>query len=282
MNASPPVISVRQECASPIIVNVNVPLSCLSESTPQACMFWLRLATFDVYNQITIATWRWTQIILSSDLAITQATWADDKRHMRMKPRRPPMTNAHALLDGTETACRQFHASERHLHAFSKSKHLLGSEVSWCDHRLAQTQKEAFSEVRVLAGTTQVDFEVDRQPPADSPPGDHLITGKGNDKKELQKIEKKKETEIAFDCEIARDCVEFANVVIGLCKKSFARTHAAIHKPTSAQRLSDHGDTHLIIVCGAPRPMGWRGNKNTVLTDDRKIVSRTINMVSVM
>ena len=30
--------------------------------------------------------------------------------------------------------------------------------------------------VRVQAGTTQVDFEVDRPPPAYSPPGDLLIT----------------------------------------------------------------------------------------------------------
>ena len=30
--------------------------------------------------------------------------------------------------------------------------------------------------VRVYSGTTQVDFEVDRPPPADSPPGDILIT----------------------------------------------------------------------------------------------------------
>ena len=30
--------------------------------------------------------------------------------------------------------------------------------------------------VRVHAGTTQVDFKVDRAPPADSPPGDLLIT----------------------------------------------------------------------------------------------------------
>ena len=41
-------------------------------------------------------------------------------------------------------------------------------------HPLAQTPKEAFSEVRVNAETTQVDLEVDRQPPADSPPGDLL------------------------------------------------------------------------------------------------------------
>ena len=36
--------------------------------------------------------------------------------------------------------------------------------------------KEAFSEVRVHAETTQVDFELERLPPADSPPGDLLIT----------------------------------------------------------------------------------------------------------
>ena len=57
---------------------------------------------------------------------------------------------------------------------FQKSEHLLGSEVSWCDHPLAQTPKAAISEVRVHAGTTQVDFEVDHQPTADYPPGDLL------------------------------------------------------------------------------------------------------------
>ena len=36
--------------------------------------------------------------------------------------------------------------------------------------------KRRFSRVRVHAGTTQVDFEVDCPPPADSPPGDLLIT----------------------------------------------------------------------------------------------------------
>ena len=36
--------------------------------------------------------------------------------------------------------------------------------------------KEAFFEVRGHAGTTQVDLEVDRPPPADSLPGDLLIT----------------------------------------------------------------------------------------------------------
>ena len=73
--------------------------------------------------------------------------------------------------------CSQTRPLHAHMYKhFEKSKHLLGSEVSWCDHRLAQTPKEAFSEVRVHPGTTQVDFEVDRPPPADSPPEDLLIT----------------------------------------------------------------------------------------------------------
>ena len=41
---------------------------------------------------------------------------------------------------------------------------------------LHRPPKEAFSEARVHAATTQVDFEVDRPQPADSPPGDILIT----------------------------------------------------------------------------------------------------------
>ena len=41
-----------------------------------------------------------------------------------------------------------------------------GSEVNWCNHPLA------FSEVRVHAGTTQVDFEDYHQSPADFPSED--------------------------------------------------------------------------------------------------------------
>ena len=88
---------------------------------------------------------------------------------------------------GTETAFRHDHCKH-----FQKSVHLLGSEVSWCDHRLAQTPKEAFSEVKVHTGTTQVDFKVG--PPATctvSPP-DHLITiGKDMVKKSFEKMKKK-------------------------------------------------------------------------------------------
>ena len=57
--------------------------------------------------------------------------------------------------------------------------------------------KEAFSAVRVLAGTTQMDFEVDRPPPADSQPGDLLITMVKETVviiKKVSKNEKKSET----------------------------------------------------------------------------------------
>ena len=117
-----------------------------------------------------------------------------------VEPRRPSKTNV-----GTETAFRHDHCKH-----FQKSKRLLRSEVSWCDQtrvhfQLHQstcsasrisTQKEPFpssefmvalnldildagrlpNAVWVHAGTTPVVFEVDRPPPADSPPGDLWIT----------------------------------------------------------------------------------------------------------
>ena len=43
--------------------------------------------------------------------------------------------------------------------------------------------------------------------------------------------------EIAIDCEIACDCVKRANVVLGLRREIFARTHTATHELASAQRL---------------------------------------------
>ena len=43
--------------------------------------------------------------------------------------------------------------------------------------------------------------------------------------------------ENAIDCENSCDCVKRANVIIGLRKEIFARTHTGTHKPTSAQRL---------------------------------------------
>ena len=64
-----------------------------------------------------------------------------------MKPRRSPMTNAHALLDGTETAFRQVHASEL-LFAI----HFEKVNISWVGGQLLRSsastyRKEAFSVV---------------------------------------------------------------------------------------------------------------------------------------
>ena len=44
-----------------------------------------------------------------------QRQWqqSKDKGNVCVKLHRPPMTNTHTLLDGTETAFRKFHASER-------------------------------------------------------------------------------------------------------------------------------------------------------------------------
>ena len=181
---------------------------------------------------------------------------------------------------GTETA---FRLDQRKL--FQRSKHLLRSEVSSCEqtsivdlhvlggrsiYMLSVTDfdpKGTISEVRVHAGlyldilvadqsrnavrfhvgTTQVDFEVDRLPPADSRPGDLLITMVKETvilyKKEFRKMKKVvslidlKVMKTRNDCEIACDCVKGANVIlrVGLCKEIFARKHTATHKPTSAQ-----------------------------------------------
>ena len=92
----------------------------------------------------------------------------------------------------------------------------LGSEVSWCDHRLAQTSKEAFSEVRVHAGTTQVDFEVERPPPADSPPGDLLITMVKETvilhKKEFRKNEKTVKLNCSYLFKVENNSLELTRI----------------------------------------------------------------------
>ena len=75
-----------------------------------------------------------------------------------------------------------------------------------------------------------MDFEVDRTPPADSPPGDLLITmvkervilynefRKMKKKVKLVRISHRSGSdENAIDCEIACDCVKRANdVVLGI------------------------------------------------------------------
>ena len=129
--------------------------------------------------------------------------------------------------------------------------------------------------VRFHVGITQVDFEVDRPPPADSPPGDLLITMVQETvilyKKRVSKNEKKvvslidlKVMKTRNDCEIACDCVKGGNVVLhaGLYKEIFARNHTATHKPTSAQphlvttMTQIHTFIHLTRSLVAVEPQG--------------------------
>ena len=151
---------------------------------------------------------------------------------------------------------------------------MLRSEVS----RYDQTQRSEFTlalnldilddgqspkAVRVHAGTSQVNFEVDRPPPAACPPGDTLITMVKETvilfKKSFEKWKKVvslidlKGMKTRNDCKIARDCVKRANVVlhVGQCKEILARKHTAAHKSTSAQPLivttMTHTHTHTHI-----------------------------------
>ena len=82
--------------------------------------------------------------------------------------------------------------------------------------------------VRDHAGTAQADFEVDRSPPADSPPGDLFITMVKETvilyKKDFQKKKKSETFSVSlidlkvmrtpFDSEIACDCVKRAHAVL--------------------------------------------------------------------
>ena len=50
--------------------------------------------------------------------------------------------------------------------------------------------------------------------------------------------------ENAIDCEIACDCVRRANVVVGLRKEIFARTHSYSQADICSAPYSDHNDTY--------------------------------------
>ena len=173
-----------------------------------------------------------------------------------VEPHRPPMSN-----EGTETAFRHNHCKH-----FQKRKHHSGSEVSWCDHRPAQTPKEAFlgqSSRRNYTGGFR------SWPPATctfstrrSLVKETIILYKRVSKKwkkvKLGRISHWSDNdENATDCEIACDCVKRANVVVGLWKEIFARTHRYPEADICSAPFNDHDDTHLIIVCGAPRPTNW-------------------------
>ena len=140
-----------------------------------------------------------------------------------------------------------------------KRNHFRGQSSRWVLFGHAGCRSIAKNTVSVHAGTLQVDFEVDRPPPA--PPGHLLITMVKEavfcTKNEFRKMKKKvvslidlKVMKTRNDCEIAYDCVKRANVVlhVGLCKEIFARKHTATHKPTYVQPLySYQRDIHTYI-----------------------------------
>ena len=81
--------------------------------------------------------------------------------------------------------------------------------------------------VRFHVGTRQVDFEVDRLPPANSPPGDLLITmvketvilhkKEFRNNKKIVSLIDLKAMKTRNHCEIASDCKR-ANVVLPACR----------------------------------------------------------------
>ena len=134
--------------------------------------------------------------------------------------------------------------------------------------------------VSIHAGTSQVDFEVDRPPPEVCPPGDLLLTMVKETvslyKKRVSKNEKSRISPWSESDENAkwlRDCLGLCQAWkrgfhVGLCKEIFSRKHTATHKPTSAQPLivttmtHIHTYIHALIACGAPRAYGLAGQQD--------------------
>ena len=115
--------------------------------------------------------------------------------------------------------------------------------------------------VRVHGGTTQVDFEVDRPPPADSSPGDLLITMVKETviiyikKKEFQKMKKLKLVRISLiDLKVmkTRLSARLPVTVSRACKRGFRPaernfrqdTHRYPQADICSAPYSDHDDTH--------------------------------------
>ena len=90
---------------------------------------------------------------------------------------------------------RQVHASERSFACIFKTVH-----ISWGQRSvdaitgLHRSPKEALSKSEFWPENTQVDFEIDHPPPADSPPGDSLITVK-KETVTLKRVSKMKKSE---------------------------------------------------------------------------------------
>ena len=163
--------------------------------------------------------------------------------------RRPPMTNAHALLDDTETAFRQVHASEQ-LFACIFNR----VNISWVRGQLMRSPACTDPKRSILRGQNSRRNYTGgfwSWPPATDRRStrrsvDHHRKGNGKksfDSKNLKKVKLvrishwSENDKNAIDYEIARDCVKRANMVLSLHNFFFARTHTAIHNPASAQRL---------------------------------------------
>ena len=114
-----------------------------------------------------------------------------------------------------------------------------------------------------------MDFEVDRPSPADSPPGDLLITivketvilynilsfEKWKKVKGFRLSNWSDGDENTIDCEIARDCVNRGNVVIYIMYRNFRQeAHSYPQADIWSAPYSDHDDTHnRASRCGAPQ-----------------------------
>ena len=187
------------------------------------------------------------------------------------------MTNTHALLDGTETAFRQFHASERLFACIFKTLKSLGFRLQLMRSPACTDPKRSIH--RGQSSHRNYTGRFRSWPPATcrfSTRRSFDHHGKGNAKKNFEKkwnffvsltdLIVTKTLVASIDCEIACDCVKRANVAVGLRQAIFARTHAQL--PTSRHLLSalkwprwhTRTHTHLIIVCGVPRLSAWQGN----------------------
>ena len=174
----------------------------------------------DLWIQTVAAVWKfWVQALV---------VWQKARVHEHEARQGSKDKRIHALEYGTKTAFRQVAASERLLEWIFKSKHPLGSEFSWSNYQLDRTTKNHSTWSECHAGTTQVNFEADHQPPADSPPKDHLIT--------VVKLKKVNIVRISHRFHSAKSLLTATLPVTVLkvqtckkCKENFARTPTATH-----------------------------------------------------
>ena len=177
--------------------------------------FWSK--THNVWGDWRAAFRRF--VLTISIVPRTASQVSSQNTRLCMKPRRPPMTNAHALLDGTETAFRQACASERPFACIFKKKTSLGVKGQMMQSPACTDPKRSLLRGQSLRRNYTGGFG--SWPPAicrfsTRRSFDHH--GKGNGKEEFRKKKLKlvrishwaDSAESANDCEIACDCVKRA------------------------------------------------------------------------